>query len=68
MPRGIPWEELPRPYPYKSKPENQILDENKIMQEADELNSKPRNYLQDFDQIGRRVAFGVIVSDIKIES
>ena len=63
MPRGIPWDELSLTREKKDAP---VLSSKPTEAELIENNDvdKPRNYYKDADQIGRRVAFGLICGSL----
>ena len=65
MPRGIVWDELPRPYPHPanhSSKEN--VEKQQTKKEIETIEVKERNYARDFDQIGRRVLFGIVCGSL----
>jgi hypothetical protein len=54
MPRGIPWDDLPKRYGNKDK------EDKPIVKEVD-ITPREVNFAKDSMDIGRRVAFGVVV-------
>lgn len=63
MPRGIAWDELPRPYYHKriDIEKSNVDDIQKMKIEK----SEPDIY-KNLQDIGKRIAFGVVVSDDSI--
>jgi len=64
MPRGIAWDELPRPF---TKNVEQVREKvlNPPEEQAVEADIA-RDYTKDIDSIARRIAFGVVVLSNRI--
>lgn len=69
MPRGIPWDDLPRPY--KVRTWETILEEKRLssINSQDSINKNDiipmkRDYQRDFTMISKRIAFGMICGSI----
>ncbi|MBX9697545.1 MAG: hypothetical protein K2X53_05635 [Alphaproteobacteria bacterium] len=64
MPRGIPWDDLPNHYAGNQAEQRKKEEEANKLKQKQEKERKEVNLKQDALDIGRRVAFGALVSSL----